>query len=57
MATQKPPTEAPPSKPTSKPISQDEFARPDHALTEALDDLEKDVFPARPKPAPIGGMF
>ena len=57
MATQKPPTEAPPSKPTSKPISQDEFARRDHALTEALDDLEKDVFPARPKPAPIGGMF
>ena len=43
--------------PAEKPISQDEFDRREDALTEDLDDLEKQVFPEKPKPAPIGGMF
>jgi len=42
---------------TGKPISNEEFDKRDDALTEALDKLEKEALPPRPKPAPIGGMF
>jgi hypothetical protein len=40
-----------------QPISEEEFAKRDEALTEALDRLEKDVRPSTPKPEPIGSMF
>jgi hypothetical protein len=41
----------------SKPISKGEFDKRDEALTEALDKLEEQVAPSKPKPEPIGGMF
>ncbi len=50
-------TKEPTPKGADQPISQEEFAKRDQALTEALDKLEKDVSPPKPKPEPIGGMF
>jgi hypothetical protein len=41
---------------TETPISKEEFDKRDDALTHALDKLEKEVSPRRPKPAPIGAM-
>jgi hypothetical protein len=40
-----------------KPISEEEFDRRAHELTEALDNMEKEAFPPKSRPAPIGGMF
>ena len=40
-----------------EPISKEEFDKRDEALTEALDKLEKEALPEKPKPASIGGMF
>ncbi len=50
-------SQEPSPKGADKPISSEEFAERDKALTEALDKLEKDISPPKPKPAPIGSMF
>ena len=42
---------------TQKPISKEEFDKRDQALSEALDRLEKEAPPPKPKPDTIGGMF
>ena len=50
-------TEKPPTEDCEKPISKEEFDKRDEALTDALDKLEKEALPPKPKPEPIGGMF
>jgi len=46
-----------PAGTTEGPISKDDFAKRDEALTKALDKLEKEIHPPKTKPEPIGGMF
>ena len=50
-------SEKPDAQDAEKPVSKEEFDRRDAALTDDIDKLEKDVFPPKPKPAGIGGMF
>lgn len=38
-------------------ISNKEFENKDEALSQALDKLEKEAFPPKTKPEPIGAMF
>jgi hypothetical protein len=42
---------------SEKPISKEEFEKRDDELTKALDKLENENSPPKPKPEPIGGMF
>jgi hypothetical protein len=50
-------TEKLPKNIHEEPISKEEFDKKDEALTEALDRLEKEALPPKPRPEPIGGMF
>jgi hypothetical protein len=40
-----------------EPVVDRAFEERDEALTKALDALEKEALPRKPKPAPIPGMF